>query len=108
MEEHGLPHGHLCNVRDVIESEQTRYWEMAPQIDQSLLGPMRINGCPVKLSGSDTAVRGAAPLLGEHNQEVLCGLLGLSGDEYRGLCEEKILDAEIAPSGMSGDRRRSA
>jgi len=108
MEEHGLPHGHLCSVRDVIESEQTRYWEMAPQIDQPLLGPVRINGCPVKLSDADTDVRGAAPLLGEHNQEVLCDLLGFSGDEYRDLCEEEVLDAEIDPSGMPGDRRRSA
>jgi crotonobetainyl-CoA:carnitine CoA-transferase CaiB-like acyl-CoA transferase len=108
MEEHDLPHGHLCDVRAVIESEQTRYWDMAPVVEQPMLGHVRINGCPVKLSGTSTGVRGPAPLLGEHNQEVLRDLLGFSDSEYHIMCKEHVLEAETAPPWMLGTQRRTA
>lgn len=32
-----------------------------------------------------------APCLGEHNEELLCGLLGLSPERYRQLCDEQVI-----------------
>lgn len=108
MDEHDLPHGHLCDVRAVIESEQTRHWDMAPVVEQTLLGPVRINGCPVKLSGTSTGVRGPAPLLGEHNREVICGLLGYTDSEYHIMYKENVLEEETAPPWMREHRLRTA
>ena len=38
---------------------------------------------PVKLSRTPGELRSPAPCLGQHNDIVLTGLLGLSNDEYR-------------------------
>ncbi len=44
-----------------------------------------------RFSGFETDARGPAPKLGEHNREVLQGLLGLSDAEVAGLEERKII-----------------
>ena len=46
---------------------------------------VRIDGPPFVLSETPAAVRGPGPLLGEHTDEVLSSLLGLSADEIRRL-----------------------
>ncbi len=38
-----------------------------------------------------TPLHGPAPLLGQHNEELLCGLIGLSEAEYRQLVEDQIV-----------------
>ena len=43
------------------------------------------------LSKSPSRVRRHAPLLGEHNREVLCGYLGLSEDELAELAERRVV-----------------
>lgn len=94
LERAELPCGKLCDIRDVIDSPQTRYWEMAPLVEQPHLGPVRINGCPIHLSASSTAVRGPAPLLGQHNREVLGSILGLPEAEIERLEADGAIAAE--------------
>ncbi len=36
-------------------------------------------------------MRGPAPTLGQHNRDLLCGLLGLDEDEYRRLEQDEII-----------------
>ncbi|MYI82431.1 MAG: CoA transferase, partial [Chloroflexi bacterium] len=38
-----------------------------------------------------TPVRGPAPTLGQHNEELLCGLIGLSQAEYQQLVDDQIV-----------------
>jgi crotonobetainyl-CoA:carnitine CoA-transferase CaiB-like acyl-CoA transferase len=47
-----------------------------------------------KFDGFETGPGRPAPLLGEHNAEVLQGLLGLSDDEMTALEEEKVIGTE--------------
>ena len=44
-----------------------------------------------RFSAFEVGARGAAPALGEHNREVLQGLLGLSDDELAELHEAKVI-----------------
>ena len=44
-----------------------------------------------RFSAFETGAPGGAPALGEHNREVLQGLLGLSDDELAGLQETKVI-----------------
>ncbi len=61
-------------------------------IDQPGIGPRPVpRQLGARFSAFDTASRGPAPKLGEHNREVLQGLLGLSDEELAGLEAEKAI-----------------
>lgn len=57
------------------------------------VGDVTVPGLPFRWSGIDTWVRTPTPLLGEHNREVLQGMLGVTDDELEAL----------AASGVIGD-----
>jgi len=46
---------------------------------------------PWKLSATPAKIRTASPLLGQHNEEVFGGLLGMSKEEIARLVDEKII-----------------
>jgi benzylsuccinate CoA-transferase BbsF subunit len=48
-------------------------------------------GIPLKLSDTPGAVRSSGPMLGQHNEYVFKGLMGLSDDEFNRLREEKVI-----------------
>jgi CoA:oxalate CoA-transferase len=66
--------GYVATAKDLLESEQLADRSFFVEVDHPRAGPLRYPGAPYKLGGSAwTAAR--APLLGEHNEEVL-GRLG--------------------------------
>jgi crotonobetainyl-CoA:carnitine CoA-transferase CaiB-like acyl-CoA transferase len=60
---------------------QLHHRRFYPKADHPLLGSHRFEGVPFQMSRSAWSLSGGAPLLGEHNDAVLGGLLGLSEDE---------------------------
>jgi crotonobetainyl-CoA:carnitine CoA-transferase CaiB-like acyl-CoA transferase len=48
-----------------------------------ILGSWPMQHAPWQMSGTPTPVDRGAPICGEHNVEVLCGMLGVSEDELR-------------------------
>ncbi|MFV0306585.1 MAG: CaiB/BaiF CoA transferase family protein [Desertimonas sp.] len=54
-------------------------------------GPVRVDGLPVHLSATDWSIERAGPILGEHNEQVLGDLLGLSGAEIGVLADEGVI-----------------
>lgn len=48
-------------------------------------GPVVMPGAPFKLEGTPWRIARPAPRLGEHNQEIYCGRLGLEGEELLAL-----------------------
>src|SRR6202012_974806 len=63
-------------------------------------GPGPIPGVVFRV-GDGARVRGPAPVLGQHNEEVCRGLLGLSADHYRGLVASGAITALPLPTGVS-------
>jgi crotonobetainyl-CoA:carnitine CoA-transferase CaiB-like acyl-CoA transferase len=55
--------------------------EMVVDVEHPLGGSMKVVSCPIKFSETKTAVRTAAPKLGEHTTEVLTRILGKSEEE---------------------------
>jgi crotonobetainyl-CoA:carnitine CoA-transferase CaiB-like acyl-CoA transferase len=53
---------------------------------------------PIRFSNAEMAIRGGAPLLGEHNGRVLGDLLGYSSDQIAALTSAGVLvqDAQLA------------
>jgi formyl-CoA transferase len=63
---------------------------MVVTIDHPQRGQFKIIGDPIKLSASQTHVT-AAPLLGQHTEEVLDQILGINGDEVTELREAGVI-----------------
>jgi crotonobetainyl-CoA:carnitine CoA-transferase CaiB-like acyl-CoA transferase len=87
-------------VRDIVElatvDPQIKAREMIVTVDQPFLGPMKMYGSPLKFSETPSGIRGYAPLLGEHNDDVLMKTLGMSKEEIKALYAEDVLYHEPA------------
>ena len=67
----GIPAGPVMNHVEVFNDPQTLAREMVVEVEHTKIGKMKTIGVPVKLSDTPAAITKGAPLLGEHNQEVL-------------------------------------
>jgi crotonobetainyl-CoA:carnitine CoA-transferase CaiB-like acyl-CoA transferase len=72
----------VSNCQSLAENAQLKdrgFWEEVehPELDESITYP----GAWVKMSEADCHIRRPAPLIGEHNQEVYKGELGLNQEE---------------------------
>src|SRR5262249_11882231 len=71
----------VANVEDIADDNQLKARGYFVDIDHDTLGrTLRLPGAFAKLSVTPIGPASRAPRIGEHNQEVYCGLLGL-GDE---------------------------
>ena len=67
----GVPAGPIHDYRQVFEDPHTLARGMMAEMEHPVEGTIRGLGIPVKLSDTPGAIRRAAPLLGEHTEEVL-------------------------------------
>jgi crotonobetainyl-CoA:carnitine CoA-transferase CaiB-like acyl-CoA transferase len=77
----GVPAAPVNNVAEMVADPQVRAREMLVEIDHPVYGPLTTTGTPLKLSETPGRVRWLAPMPGEHNEEVLVGMLGHSPEE---------------------------
>ena len=71
FDEAGIPAGPVMNHVEVFNDPQTIAREMVVEVEHTKIGKMKTIGVPVKLSDTPAKISRAAPLLGEHNDEVL-------------------------------------
>lgn len=86
-----IPCGPLYTIREACKDESILAREMLVEIDQPGMGKVRITGNPVKLSKTPPDPKHPAPLLGEHNKEILEGMLGYTDEEVKKLEEDGII-----------------
>ena len=72
---------HVNKVEDVVKSEYAKSPGLFVDIDHPQAGKLSYIRGPGRFSETPWAHKRAAPLLGEHNQEVYCGKLGYSAEE---------------------------
>ncbi len=72
----GVPCSPVRTVKDVVEDEQLAYRDYFIEIDHPVAGKVKYPGAPFKMSATPWKVTRPAPLLGQHNDQVYCGLLG--------------------------------
>lgn len=78
----GVPAAAVQTPEERIDHDPaTAAWGLWPEVEHPEIGRVRVDGLPIHLSETDWHVATGAPTLGQHNHEVLCGLLGLSGAE---------------------------
>ena len=69
--EAGVPAGYIYAIDEVFADPQVRHLGMAAPAKHPKLGDIELVAQPVKLSGTEFAVRSPTPDLGEHTDEVL-------------------------------------
>jgi len=91
----GVPAGYVDDAREIAHNPQLVHHGFFEVEDHPVTGSHPLPVLPFQFrSRSQPWLRGPAPLLGEHNQEVLGGLLGLGDAEL----------AELRAAGVIGDR----
>jgi crotonobetainyl-CoA:carnitine CoA-transferase CaiB-like acyl-CoA transferase len=88
----GVPAGVVAMSEDRIEHDpDNTAWGLFPVVHHAAIGNVRVDGVPVHMSETDWRIERGAPLLGEHNREVFCGLLGVTDGEFVALEEAGVL-----------------
>ncbi len=75
-----VPCGPILSMKDLAEEPSLRQTGTVVEVDHPTRGKYLTVGNPIKLSDSPADVK-SSPLLGEHTDEILSQVLGLSDDE---------------------------
>ena len=91
LQDAGVACGPVLNGREVLNDPHLNARGFFVNIAETEAGTHPYAGVPVRLSKSPARFRLPAPCLGEHNRDVLGGLLGLTNAEIAELEEKKII-----------------
>ena len=76
----GLPCGPINDIGGAFEDAQVRSRGMRMEVEHPVVGRLPLLASPLRFSSSPVAYERAPPLLGQHTESVLRGLLGLDPD----------------------------
>jgi len=103
----GLPCGPLNDIPSAAEHPQVKAREMLVDVEHPDGFSLKIADTPVKLGRTPGGIQGPPPALGEHTDEVLSRLLGLSETEIASLREAAIVFGPL-PSPVGRIREHEA
>jgi len=83
-----VPCGPILSMKEIAEEPALRATGTVVEVDHPKRGKYLTVGNPIKLSDSPSDVR-RSPLLGEHTEEILRSVLGLSDDEIQVARQQK-------------------
>ncbi|MBR0660419.1 CaiB/BaiF CoA transferase family protein [Neoroseomonas oryzicola] len=83
--------GPINTLKDVFADPHVNARNMTLEMDHGSGAKVKVIANPVKLSATPPTYRSAPPVLGEHTEEVLSGLLGMSAEEIAALRAKSIL-----------------
>lgn len=69
-----VPAGPINTISQVLADPQVLARDMLLELVHPIAGKIKIPGSPVKLSDTPAAVKSPAPVLGQHNEEILASL----------------------------------
>jgi formyl-CoA transferase len=81
----GVACGHINSMDEVFDEPQIQHLGMVQDVVSARLGPQRLVGQPMTLERTPSKLVRAAPKRGEHTEEVLGELLGLTADDMAAL-----------------------
>jgi crotonobetainyl-CoA:carnitine CoA-transferase CaiB-like acyl-CoA transferase len=87
----GVPCGRINTVADALDDPHTQARDMIETIEHPTIGALKMLGIPFKFSDTACTVRRAPPTLGQHNDEILSGELGLDEQAIAELRREKVI-----------------
>lgn len=88
LNEVGVPNGPINKIEDVVNDPQVKARDMIVEVDHPKAGKISMPGVPIKMSETQGSVRKPAPILGQHNEEVLKGKFNLTDEDIQRLKDE--------------------
>lgn len=79
------------NFKQLFEDPQVIHNEMLVNMNHPEVGPIKLVGIPVKLDKTPGTIATPSPSLGQHTEELLAGMLGLSRAEIATLRSEGVV-----------------
>ncbi len=80
-QEKRVPFAPVSTLADLVSSEHLNVRGFFVEVDHPSAGKLKHAGAPYQLGGTPWEIRTPAPTLGQHNEQVLGKMLGLSKDE---------------------------
>jgi len=93
----GIPAGSLADPRLLPEHPQLAALGLFEEVSHPVVGSYPVPGMPFRYASVGNWVNRCAPTLGQHNEEILRDVLGLTDGEIASLAEEQIIGTQ--PSG---------
>ncbi|KAK6408305.1 hypothetical protein LTR95_018444 [Oleoguttula sp. CCFEE 5521] len=87
----GMPYARINDVKGTLEHEHVLVRDMVTEVDHPDCGPIKLVSPPVKFSDSKSSIRCPPPTLGQHTDEVLAQVLGISISEIDSLKSEGVV-----------------
>jgi crotonobetainyl-CoA:carnitine CoA-transferase CaiB-like acyl-CoA transferase len=91
LEEAKVPCGAINNIAEVFDDPHVRERGMVTEWAHPLAPALRLVSSPIKLGATPVRTDLPPPLLGQHTDEVLRGLLGCSDDRLLGLKKDGVV-----------------
>ncbi len=91
FEQNKLPVGRIRNVDEVYRDSHNDQRGVFEEVNHPVAGKFKITNIPIKFSKTSSRIESPSPQLGQHNQEVLQGLLGYSSEKIEDLLGKKIV-----------------
>ncbi len=95
FERHAIPYSPINTLQQICEDPHIAHRKMLVEIDQPVVGKMRVCASPLKLSETPGEVYAPAPMLGEHSEHVLRELLGYSREKIARLQDEGVINKAV-------------
>jgi len=81
----GIPMGPVNSVEDLLRDGQYAFRGYFVEVEHPEVGKHKYAGWPHQMTASPPQVSRPAPMLGQHNHEVLCSVLGYTEEEFEHL-----------------------
>lgn len=91
LDEAGVPNSPINTIDRVVEHPQVIARDMVQTVKHKVAGDVKMPGIAVKLSETPGMIETAAPLLGEHNEEILKAYLNMSDEDINSLKEKGVI-----------------
>jgi crotonobetainyl-CoA:carnitine CoA-transferase CaiB-like acyl-CoA transferase len=86
-----VPSFPVNTMEDIFASEQLTHRGFFRDVEHPATGTLTYPTMPYRFSSMEWTLRRPAPLLGEHNHEIYCGLLGYTPEELARLRQSRII-----------------
>lgn len=91
LEGSGMPYAAINDVKDTLDHEHMKARGMVVEVEHEGCGTVKLVNSPVKYSETKPTIRSAPPMLGQHTDEVLNGVLGYDTAKIEELKREGVV-----------------